>query len=122
MQTLKKVNKVFSFPIRVFFLFPLRQSFHLMVLSSTLCQACPLEGKVRCSGCHKIGVLTRYCSRKCQEILWVTHKDHCGKNNGLFVHPDATPVEVMACIRGVLGREATADPDGKYFYYGVLIY
>lgn len=85
-----------------------------MVLSSTLCQACPLEGKVRCTGCVKIGVTTRYCSQTCQQILWITHKDHCGKNNGLFFHPKPTEDEAMKCVRGILGQEASDNFESEY--------
>lgn len=78
---------------------------------STLCSGCNLEGKVRCSGCHAIGELTRYCSIGCQKIQWITHKNHCGKAGGIFVHPHSLPKEIIMFYETML--ELAADYAGE---------
>lgn len=77
---------------------------------TTLCAGCEKEGKVRCTGCHKSGILTRYCSIECQKLLWRTHKYHCGKHNGLFVHPDVTKEELYEFAGLLLIAEGEKEP------------
>lgn len=77
---------------------------------STLCAGCEKEGKVRCTGCHKTGFLTRYCSVECQKLLWKTHKNHCGKNYGLFVHPNVTEEELYEFAKLLLIAEGEKEP------------
>ncbi|KAJ8599868.1 hypothetical protein CTAYLR_009587 [Chrysophaeum taylorii] len=40
-----------------------------------VCASCASPGRLRCSRCRSVG----YCSKRCQEVAWRTHKVVCGR-------------------------------------------
>ncbi|GAA5901910.1 hypothetical protein JCM8208_006636 [Rhodotorula glutinis] len=61
---------------------------------SEQCAACISPATSRCSACRSL----RFCSKRCQSLLWPTHKILCGRDPDLFYLPPLTDNELaMVC-------------------------
>jgi len=56
------------------------------------CVGCGAPARKKCSGCHKLGVDTRYCAASCQRDHWPKHKRECGTKHPEIVAKTASPI------------------------------
>ena len=58
------------------------------------CVGCGAPARKKCSGCHKLGVDTRYCAASCQRDHWPKHRRECGTKHPEIVAKTAHPSRV----------------------------
>ena len=56
------------------------------------CVGCGAPARKKCSGCHKLGVDTRYCAASCQRDHWPRHRRECGTKHPEIVAKMASPI------------------------------
>ncbi|MDA9080488.1 zinc finger MYND domain-containing protein [Candidatus Dependentiae bacterium] len=56
------------------------------------CVGCGAPARKKCSGCHKLGVDTRYCAAQCQRDHWPKHKRECGTKHPEIVAKTSSPI------------------------------
>ena len=56
------------------------------------CVGCGAPARKKCSGCHKLGVDTRYCAASCQRDHWPKHRRECGTKHPEIVAKTASPI------------------------------
>ena len=56
------------------------------------CVGCGAPARKKCSGCHKLGVDTRYCAASCQRDHWPQHRRECGTKHPEIVAKTAAPI------------------------------
>ncbi|GAA5851990.1 hypothetical protein JCM9279_007049 [Rhodotorula babjevae] len=54
------------------------------------CAVCNQPGRLKCGACRAV----KFCSQRCQSLLWPTHKALCGRRLDTFFVPPMSPEEV----------------------------